>query len=756
MTSFLKRYRVGTRLITAFTALFLIMVFTAGMGIYNMSRLNEAGEHIVSVNEEAMEPLHDTLDSANAIAISLRNMILAEDATRRSQQIQATADHRAKYRESFQTYQQAMSAEDAPHVKVLTDLLAEAVRTNDIVIGLVKEGRSSDAAAALVMHAEPANNALIAGLSTEVNRLGARPAQELAQMQAMYRTARNTMLSVVLLTVVAGIGLAWFLIRSLTGPLSQATRIADAVANGDLSNRITIDGNDETTDLLRAFERMQNTLNNFVEAQREVGREHEKGFISRKIDVEKFNGVFATAAHENNELVAAHIGVKMRVIEVLSHYANGDFDVDMDRLPEEKAVITETMDKAQANLRAIQNEILQLVETAKAGELDKRGDADKFSHGFRAMVGGINDTLDAIVGPVREVQAVLGALAQGDLTRRIERSYPGDYGRMRDDANATVEQLSRILNGIRGSADSIATASAEIASGNNDLSQRTEQQAASLEETASSMEELTATVRQNAEHARQANQLALNAGETAEAGGKVVSEVVTTMGSISESSRKISDIIGVIDGIAFQTNILALTAAVEAARAGEQGRGFAVVASEVRNLAQRSAQAAKEIKSLIEDSVDKVDAGSALVSRAGNTMAEVVTSVKRVTDIMADISAASSEQSAGIEQVNIAITQMDEGTQQNAALVEEASAATRSLEMQAEELREAVAIFRLGQENQLRSAAPAMAKPASPSKPATPRPASPARSITPIRQTKRAVSAASVAASNDSQEWQEF
>jgi methyl-accepting chemotaxis protein len=248
---------------------------------------------------------------------------------------------------------------------------------------------------------------------------------------------------------------------------------------------------------------------------------------------------------------------------------------------------------------------------------------------------------------------------------------------------------------IKDATDTINTASKEIAAGNSDLSQRTEEQASSLEETASSMEELTSTVKQNAENAKQANQLAIGASDVAGKGGAVVSEVVVTMDSINESSRKIVDIISVIDGIAFQTNILALNAAVEAARAGEQGRGFAVVAGEVRNLAQRSAAAAKEIKTLIGDSVEKVEGGSKLVAQAGQTMEEIVSSIKRVTDIMAEITAASVEQSAGIEQVNLAITQMDEVTQQNAALVEEAAAAAEALEEQAQNLSVSVGTFKV-------------------------------------------------------------
>jgi methyl-accepting chemotaxis protein len=316
------------------------------------------------------------------------------------------------------------------------------------------------------------------------------------------------------------------------------------------------------------------------------------------------------------------------------------------------------------------------------------------------------------------VAEVVKRVADGDLTVKVE-TRANDTSSMLYGVKGMVNSLTEIVTGVRDTTESITTASQEIAQGNADLSQRTEEQASSLEETASSMEELTTTVRQNTENAKQANQLAANASNIAVKGGHVVGDVVGTMASISDSSRKIVDIISVIEGIAFQTNILALNAAVEAARAGEQGRGFAVVAGEVRNLAQRSAAAAKEIKTLIDDSVNKVDAGSKQVDQAGATMTEIVQAVKRVTDIMAEIAAASNEQSAGIEQVNQAIMQMDEVTQQNAALVEEAAAAAEALQEQSEVLMEAVSIFKLeagrasAQKTAEKSAAKAVARTAS-------------------------------------------
>ncbi|WP_343583675.1 methyl-accepting chemotaxis protein [Herbaspirillum sp.] len=301
----------------------------------------------------------------------------------------------------------------------------------------------------------------------------------------------------------------------------------------------------------------------------------------------------------------------------------------------------------------------------------------------------------SITSPLNRAVKVAETVAAGDLTSQIDASGRDETGQLLRALRTMNDNLLNIVTQVRVGTDTISTASSQIAAGNLDLSSRTEEQASSLEETASSMEELTATVRQNAENAREANQLAISASAVAVEGGNVVGQVVDTMSAINESSRKIVDIIGVIDGIAFQTNILALNAAVEAARAGEQGRGFAVVASEVRTLAQRSAAAAKEIKQLIDDSVDKVDSGSKLVDQAGQTMSEVVASVKRVTDIVGDITDASREQGEGIEQINQAVTQMDQVTQQNAALVEEAAAAAQSLQHQASNLSEIVGVFKI-------------------------------------------------------------
>jgi methyl-accepting chemotaxis protein len=343
-------------------------------------------------------------------------------------------------------------------------------------------------------------------------------------------------------------------------------------------------------------------------------------------------------------------------------------------------------------LRQIRN----VIDGAVNGELDRRLKTDRYEGGMRDLGDSVNELMDAVVEPTRASMRVMQELAQGDLTARMHGQFDGEFGELRDAINATAQRLQDVVTRIRDYAHTIGSSAAEISQGNTDLSQRTEEQAANLEETASSMEEFASTISQTADNAVKASQLADGARDKAAKGGSVVRDAVEAMSEINEASTKIADIIGVIDEIAFQTNLLALNAAVEAARAGEHGRGFAVVAQEVRNLAQRSATAAKEIKALIKDSVRKVEDGTDLVNASGETLDEIVQAVKQVNDIISEIAAASQQQSAGVEQINQAVAQLDEVTQQNAALVEETAAASVSASDTVGELQRLVEFFNVG------------------------------------------------------------
>ena len=401
--------------------------------------------------------------------------------------------------------------------------------------------------------------------------------------------------------------------------------------------------------------------------------------------------------------------------------------------------VVEWLDRT--NEVAIEQEVEGIIESASAGDLSQRVALENKEGFFKQLSGGLNQIVGIAEGVISDTVEILDALAHGDLTKRITTDYQGLFDKLKRDANTTAEKLTEVIGRIEDSANTVATGAEEIAQGNADLSQRTEEQASSLEETASSMEEMTSTVRQNADNARSANTLAQEAESKASAGGDIVSKAVSSMAEINDSSKKIADIIGVIDEIAFQTNLLALNAAVEAARAGEQGRGFAVVAGEVRNLAQRSAAAAKEIKDLIRDSVSKVEDGTSLVNESGDMLNEIVEAVRKVNNTIADISVASEEQSSGIEQVNKAVSQMDEMTQQNAALVEEASAAGESMSEQARAMKQLLSFFRLSEGGAQQS----FAQPAAPA----PRASLPPKSAAPTNGR-------SMPAVSDDEEWEEF
>lgn len=425
--------------------------------------------------------------------------------------------------------------------------------------------------------------------------------------------------------------------------------VMDSLGRGDLSVEFTpLPGKKEVMN--KSVDRMRGNLKGIVDSVNWVNSEHEKGNIDMTLRADMFKGQFAVLAESVNKIVGGHIELNQKAMACVKEFGEGNFNAPLEKFPGQKAFINETVEQVRSNLKALNEDAQSLANAAREGRITFRADADRHPGDYRKIVEGMNETLDMIVEPIIVVKSA---------------------------------------------ADAINTAAKEIAQGNSDLSRRTEDQAASLEKTASSMDTLSGTVKQNAENANQANQLALAASSVAVKGGDAVSEVVHTMSAINESALKIEDIISVIDGIAFQTNILALNAAVEAARAGEQGRGFAVVAAEVRNLAQRSSTAAKEIKELITDSVNKTSEGTKQVENAGETMKEIVASVKRVSDIIGEIAAASNEQSVGISEINQAIIKMDDVTQQNTALVEEAAAAAESLMEQADELTNTVSVFSL-------------------------------------------------------------
>ncbi|MBB4607106.1 methyl-accepting chemotaxis protein-1 (serine sensor receptor) [Xanthomonas arboricola] len=692
-----RNLAVARKLTVAFSITVLI---TLSLGAFALTRM-QSSAHLLREIGYTWAPAVQQLSEMRALLGEFRTYELAQLAHADDPKaVQNYFERMDKARSEVEIAQTAYArttqpGKEAELYEAVKQKLADYYKANAALGAAVRAGDLVTANTVSDEQSRPARRDLFAKLVELTKFNTAQMNAEIAMAEAAYQTSVRIMLAAMTLAVLLAASAGWFIARSIAGPLGRATRVAGAIAQGKLDNAIHVDSRDEAGQLLRSMQDMQRQLQAVLAAQSEMAQRHEAGEISYRMDQSAFPGDYGTMVHDTNNLVGSHIAVKMKLAQIMSRYAVGDLSQDMDRLPGEKAVLSQTMDTVKHNLSAMNSEIRLLAQAAANGDFSVRGDAQRFQYDFHAMVDSLNQLMATADANLRSLSTLLQAIAAGDLTARMHGQFNGVFAQMRDDANATTEQLASIVGRIQQAAGSINSAASDIAAGNQDLSQRTEQQAANLEETAASMEELTSTVRQNAEHARQANQLAIGAAAVASQGGSVVAQVVTTMSGIEVSSKKIADIISVIDGIAFQTNILALNAAVEAARAGEQGRGFAVVASEVRTLAQRSAGAAKEIKQLIDDSVGKVAQGSALVDQAGKTMADIVSSVQRVTDIMGEISAASQEQSAGIEQVNLTVTQMDEATQQNAALVEEATAAARTMEAQAGQLSDAVAIFKI-------------------------------------------------------------
>jgi methyl-accepting chemotaxis protein len=578
------------------------------------------------------------------------------------------------------------------------------------------------------------------------------------------------------------VGFSIYISRSIVIPLSRGAEAADAIAKGKLDNEFKVVGRDETAWLLHSLRVMQKSLRERISAEQQISSENLRirsaldksstntmvadpdgkiiymnesvvamlsaaqndlrraipSFDASTLIGRNFDDFHRNPSHQRS-LLAGLTGTHQAQIELAGHVfrltANPVHDAGGARI----GTVVEWLDRTDE--ATAERELAQLIGATLAGDFTQRM-ATEGKRGFHLeMAGGLNRLVGNVSGALGDVARVLNAIARGDLTQKIEAEYAGTFGQLKDDTNTTVERLKEVVGRIKEATEVINTAAQEISAGNSDLSARTEEQASRLEETASSMEQINATVKQNADNARQANDLTRSSNEVAERGGAMVGKVVDTMGAIQESSKKIADIIGVIDSIAFQTNILALNAAVEAARAGEQGRGFAVVASEVRSLAQRSATAAKEIKSLIDSSVGKVDDGARLVQEAGQTMTEVVASFQKVARYVTEIAEASREQSTGIEQVAQAVGHMDEATQQNAALVEQAAAAAESLEEQARSLVQTVAMFKLSNTDATMTGdgpAVAVALPAAKAK------VQPKRRLVPV------------AAGNLAEEWQEF
>ena len=693
--NYLRNVRVAWRLGLGFGLLLLLVAAVVATGATASVVQKRAMQQVVDVSVAKVRLLSQMLDANNQMMVVRREMLIRQGEDRGSDE-KRIADLVKRYEASWTAYQALPSdAEGKAIAETIAAKRAIARPLNKQTSELMEQGDYPGAVALTLGPVQEAangwNKALSDGVDFEENESRDAAAEAI-------RLGERSLLQLLVLGGVAllvGIGASVMIGRSLTGPLARAVNLAERLSKGQLDQEFRLGGRDELTQLGEAMASVRQSVQAAIGAQLQMAEQHEAGAIRYRMDASAFPGDFGRMVQATNSLVESHVEVELLMAEVMQRYAIGDLSRDLPDYPGEKGTLTRTLAAVKQSLMAINAQIDELARAARAGDFSMRGDAAAFQYQFKAMVEHLNGMMASSQASIADVSDVLRAISHGDLTARMDGEYDGVFARMRDDANTTTAQLTGIVQGIQVAADSINNAAQELAAGNNDLSRRTEQQAANLEEAAASMEELTSTVRQNAELARQADSEAHAAGAAVRETEQAMAQMASVMGEIDQSSARISEISTVIDGIAFQTNILALNAAVEAARAGEQGRGFAVVASEVRTLAQRAGVAAKEIKELIEDAAAKVKSGLAVTVESEAAIARVAQASSRTTQLMSDIAAASKEQAAGIEQVNQVVVQMDQVTQQNAALVEEATAASRALEEQAHALTTSVSVFKV-------------------------------------------------------------
>ncbi|WP_305888265.1 methyl-accepting chemotaxis protein [Stenotrophomonas sp. 9(2022)] len=691
----LRCFKVGTRLTAGFSILLLLIATILAIALHSNHQQRQQFDNAVNVRVTRMGELYDMLIINKELLLLRRDMLIKRGQGLEADLAKAHAMS-ARYDQIWAHFTERPATSplaETMRIKVAQKQQATVALNRDLDAAM-QAGDFDAASTVLLTRAGPAAadwNAALAEFADLQQKLVEEAATE---MQAL--AARTTGLLSLFGVLSLGLGIiaAWLISRSLTRPLAQVQASINAVTRGDLSVRHQDDSPDEVGQMLRATDGMIGLLQRFSQQTQLMIGKHAGEDISHRMPVD-FPGVYGELAQGMNTMVFEHLDAIVDAIDVLNQYAQGDLSRDARRLPGSRAILHESMDAAKASLHAINQDIQRLASAAAAGDFSVRGDATAYRHDFRRMIEDLNRLMATADGSLGALSKVLGAMAEGDLTRRIKGDFQGVFATMQRDTNRTAENLAGIIRRIQEASGSIASASDEIAAGNTDLSRRTESQAANLEETAASMEELTSTVRQNAEHAQQAHAASRSAGEALQQTAQAVQDVVRVMGQINASSLRIGEMISLIDGIAFQTNILALNAAVEAARAGEQGRGFAVVASEVRSLAQRAAASAKDIKALIEDSTDRVEAGIGIARQTEAAIAQLTDAAGLTGHLVQQIAQASAEQAAGIEQVNQTISQMDEATQQNAALVEEASAAARAMAGQAADLDRACAVFRV-------------------------------------------------------------
>ncbi|WP_024850142.1 methyl-accepting chemotaxis protein [Hydrogenovibrio kuenenii] len=613
----------------------------------------------------------------------------------RNENAQQVSDRYAEYRSRMQDYPDVLAKSST----FKSDFKAWKQQSDKLVTAIDKVGEAE------IMELHKNADLRFSALRDNLDKAGeaalSKSAEIRKQLANQVNQFKNIAFSVFAIILLGALWIGYSIPKNISKQLKNAVNTANAIAEGDLSSTIEVNTSDETGLLLSAMKRLQETVQLLLHDMDQMYQKHHAGDIDIHINEEKFLGDFRKMARGVNTMVDDHISVNKKAMAVFKSFGEGNFNADMEKLPGKKAFINEAIETVRTNLKAISADTNILIQAAVDGELDKRADASQFQGDWKQMISGVNQILDGIVLPVNEAVNVLMEVEHGNLTKTVTGNYKGQLHEFKQTVNNTISNLAEVIRQANQAAHTVSQGAQEVTQGAMDLSQRVQQQAAAIEETSATMEEMTSTVRNNSQLTKDVSEVANAVQKQSSNGSTVMKQTIEAMGAIQDSSHKISDIVSLIDGIAFQTNLLALNAAVEAARAGEHGRGFAVVAGEVRSLAQKSADAAKEINTLISESVTRIDQGTSLASESGEVLSGIDQSIDEVTQMIEQIAQASNQQMEGIEQVHKAISQIDEVTQQNAALVEETAAAADSMSEQANNLENDMAFFNTGEESKL-------------------------------------------------------
>lgn len=640
------------------------------------------------VNQRMMEPAvrqaqYDYID---------KNLANAEEALKAYQPLPQTPEEEVKWKEFEPKWEAWLGLH-----KIVRDLSLEKDRM--LAAGINKGDPRLEAHDGKVFAAHM--TARTAYLECEQMLIGLvglnKKVAEEAVVAAAVATQRSklTLLIAGLAGVLLAVTLGLFLARSISRPMHEGVAMMKELSQGHLDQRLNMNRADEIGELTRAMDQFAGDLQHLVERMNHMSHEHDAGDIDVVVPEEEFVGAYRELAAGLNQMVGGHITVNKKAMACIAEFGKGNFEAELERFPGKKAFINDTIEQVRGNLKALIADANMLCQAAVEGRLETRADASKHGGDFAKIVAGVNNTLDAVIGPINEAARVLAAAAAQDMTQRVEGNYQGDLATLKNNINAAIVAMDEALEQVNGAVIQVAEASNQITTGSQSLAEGAAEQASALEEVSSSLEEMSSMTKQNAANADEAKSLAANARASADKGKDAMQRMSDAIDKIQVSSEETSKIVKTIDEIAFQTNLLALNAAVEAARAGDAGKGFAVVAEEVRNLAQRSAEAARNTADMIEESVKNAQGGVAISHEVADSLLEIADGARKVNDLVGEIAAASNEQAQGIDQVNTAVGQMDKVTQQNAANSEESASAAEELSAQSQELRATVETFKI-------------------------------------------------------------